>query len=366
MRGTNQREANEGNTLTAKAGRMGGSGARKTRLAARRRPNTSRIAVAQARPRSVSSMSRPAQQQGNPKCFLQRAHLMTDGGLGYAQLIGCFREALVARDCFESPQGAERWERKRAFGTIHGNALYMSSAHALMGKFRSRRVSLRRYVATMKLYRFRHSPFARKVQTVLDLLRLPYDVVDVAYGERNELAELTNGYVYVPVLVEDEGEVIVDSREICRRLLLRPHAGWLVPSPLEGPIWAYADFADGVLEDITFRIGSPETRQQWPTASDRALYTMNKERKFGAGCIEQWLRDRDLLIARAQRLLAPSLSTLSRQPFLFGDTPTLADAALHGQSLMLQEANPELVGRLSPSLVQHAHRISEFIHLGRA
>ena len=234
-----------------------------------------------------------------------------------------------------------------------------------MQKFRSRPVGFRGYVRVMKLYRFRHSPFARKVQTVLDLLGLPYDVVDVAYGERNELAGLTNGYVYVPVLVEDDGKVTVDSRDICQGLLLRADAGWLVPSPLEGPIWAYADFADGVLEDITFRIGSPETRQQWPTASDRALYTMNKERKFGAGCIDQWLRDRDLLIARAQRLLAPSLSTLSKQPFLFGDTPTLADAALHGQSLMLQEANPELLGRLAAGLVQHARRMSEFIAQGR-
>src|SRR5687768_7312758 len=108
----------------------------------------------------------------------------------------------------------------------------------------------------MKLYRFRHSPFARKVQTILDLMHAPYQVVDVQYGERNELAELTGGYVYVPVLVDDAGKAIIESREICRQLVTRPDGAFLVPSPLEGPIWGYSDFCDNVLEDITFRIAS--------------------------------------------------------------------------------------------------------------
>jgi len=35
---------------------------------------------------------------------------------------------------------------------------------------------------------------------------------------------------------------------------------------------------------------------------------------------------------------------------LFGARPTLADAALHGQSVMLREADPELVSRVAPEL----------------
>jgi glutathione S-transferase len=213
----------------------------------------------------------------------------------------------------------------------------------------------------MKLFRFRHSPFARKVQTVLDLMRVRYEVCDVQYGERNELAQLTGGYVYVPVLLDDDGTVTIESRDICQRLLARPDGAFLAPSPLEGPIWGYADFCDGPLEDITFRIGSPETRKHWPTASDRALYTMNKERKFGAGCVEQWERERPQLMARARRLLAPSFSTLEKRPFLFGDAPTLADAALHGQTLMLHEAAPALVSELAPELAEHGRRMREWL-----
>lgn len=240
-------------------------------------------------------------------------------------------------------------------------ARYMSCAHVYMSKFDWRIGPFRLYKEAMKLYRFRHSPFARKVQTVLDLMRVEYLPIEVQYGERNELAELTGGYVYVPVLVDDDGSVIVESREICRRLVARTRGSFLVPSPLEGPVWAYADFADGPLEDITFRLGSPETRKQWPTASDRALYTMNKERKFGAGCIEQWERGRAELAARARRLLEPSFSTLRQRRFLFGEQPTLADAALHGHTMMLEEASPALLGELFPELVDHGRRVAEWL-----
>jgi glutathione S-transferase len=285
---------------------------------------------------------------------------MADRRLGHRQLTRRSRETLEPCRSLECAQSTEGRERNGAFWAVHADLVIHEKISCTHGKDSLAEPASLELIGHMKLYRFRHSPFARKVQTVLDLLRVPYEVVDVAYGERNELAELTGGYVFVPVLVDD-GKVLIESRDICAHLLGRKGSEWLAPAPLEGPIWAYADFADNVLEDITFRIASPDTRKQWPSASDRALYTMNKERKFGAGCIEQWLRDRDLLLARASHLLAPSFRTLEQQPFLFGDRPTLADAALHGQSLMLQGADPSRLARLSPGLVKHAERMVAFI-----
>jgi glutathione S-transferase len=208
----------------------------------------------------------------------------------------------------------------------------------------------------MKLYRLRHSPYARKVQMLLDLIGKPYELVDVSYGDRNELAALTGGYIYVPVLVDGD-EVVVESRVICERLLAAAGAAELVPSPLQGPIWAYADFVDGPLEDVLFRIASPSTRDQWATPFERALYVLIKERKFGAGCIDAWHRDQPQLIARAQRLLAPTASTLARSPFLFGDRPTLADAALYGICAMLEAADETLLPRIAPELREFARRL---------
>jgi glutathione S-transferase len=214
------------------------------------------------------------------------------------------------------------------------------------------------YLGEMKLYRFRYSPYARKVQMVLDLLGRRYDVVEVAYSDRNELARVTGGYIYVPVLVDDDGKVVTESRDICAHLLAGEEARRkLIPAPWDGPIWAYCDFVDGPLEDVLFRIASPAIRDAWPTPGDRALYNLVKERKFGAGCVDAWLRDQPALIEKAQRVLAPSLRTLAARPFLFGDAPTLADAALYGNCLMLEEGDPRLLPRIAEPLVPYIRRI---------
>ena len=208
----------------------------------------------------------------------------------------------------------------------------------------------------MKLYRFRYSPFARKVQMLLDLLGRSYELVEVPYGDRNELATLTGGYVYVPVLVDDAGLVTVESRAICERLL-NDGGSTLVPPPLEGPIWGYHDFCDGPLEDVMFRIGSPHVRDAWPTPGERALYVLVKERKFGPGCVDAWQRDQGALLAKARALLEPTITTLRQTAFLFGDAPTLADAALYGNCIMLEGASPGLLAKLSPELTDYTRRL---------
>ena len=216
----------------------------------------------------------------------------------------------------------------------------------------------------MKLYRLRYSPSARKVQMLLDLAGAKYEAIEVPYGDRNALAELTGGYVYVPVLVHDDGTVVTESRAICERLLAGGNAEHLCPPAWAGPIWAYHDFVDGPLEDVLFRIASPAIRDAWTTAWERALYRLVKERKFGAGCVEAWERDRDGLIARARQLLEPSLQTLRARPFLFGDRPTLADASLYGQCAMLEEGEPKLLAAVSPALVAYARRVEAAAQLG--
>jgi len=210
----------------------------------------------------------------------------------------------------------------------------------------------------MKLYRLEYSCYARKAQMVLDLLGLEYECIDVTFGDRSELAELTGGYIQVPVLVDDGGRVIVDSRAICAALVQRGPGTKLVPSPWEGPIWAYADWCDAPLEDVMFRIATPLARRDHFTDPwERALYVFVKERKFGRGCVDEWERGSGELVERARDLLAPSGRTLARQPFLFGAEPTLADAALYGQVVMLEIVDAELPERLGAELPAYLRRV---------
>jgi len=197
---------------------------------------------------------------------------------------------------------------------------------------------------------------------VLDLLGARYDLIEVPYSDRNEIARVTGGYVYVPVLVDDSGRVVIESRDICQHLLAGAEGERLVPPPWQGPIWAYADFVDGPLEDVLFRIASPAVRDRWPNPGDRALYVLVKERKFGAGCVDAWQRDRDALVQKARKLLAPTLVTLASRKFLFGDTPTLADAALYGVCKMLDEGDPQLLPQVAEPLVPFAHQMERFAH----
>jgi glutathione S-transferase len=209
----------------------------------------------------------------------------------------------------------------------------------------------------MKLYRFEYSCYARKAQMVLDLLGLRYDVVEVPFGDRTELVALTNGYVQVPVLVDDAGKVTVDSRAICTELLRGEPGERLVPSPWQGPVWAYADWVDGPLEDVAFRIASPGIRRRFARPADAALFVFIKERKFGRGCVDEWERTAGELIARARAMLAPTVQTLGQQRFIFGVRPTLADAALYGQCAMLRCADAALPAALAPALGEWMTRV---------
>ncbi|HSR96968.1 MAG TPA: glutathione S-transferase family protein [Kofleriaceae bacterium] len=218
----------------------------------------------------------------------------------------------------------------------------------------------------MKLYRFRYSPYARKVQMVLELAAIPHEVVEVRYGEREELAQLTGGYIHVPVLGLDDGTAITESRRICEYVLALPEARHLVPPGLRAAIWGFHDFIDGPVEDVLFRIASPAVREKWPTAWERALYTLIKERKFGAGCVDAWAAGRGQLIERAKAVLEPARQTLAEQPFVFGDAITLADVALYGQWAMLEAESAELLREISPVFVAHARRVEQARPAGHA
>jgi glutathione S-transferase len=212
------------------------------------------------------------------------------------------------------------------------------------------------------LYQFAYSPYAAKVRLVLDLKRLPYDVIEVPYMERSEIMRLTNQIV-VPVLTDDASGTLVaihDSPRITAYLDahyapdLRPTAAAAV----------FEQWADGPFEDVAFRIASPLVE---PRMSDlnggrpdaRGMYRYVKERKFGAGCIDQWARDTPALTARLRDLAAPLAHTLASQPFLLGAEPTLADAAVWGNLYLLDWASPGWVARELPDLAAWYARLAE-------
>ena len=209
----------------------------------------------------------------------------------------------------------------------------------------------------MKLYRFDYSCYARKVQMVLDLLGERYDIEEVPYLDRTKLLNLTGGYMQVPVLLLSDGTVLKDSRVICRSLLTGEAANKLIPSPWQGPIWAYADWCDSALEDVLFRLASPGIRRRFKLLEEKSLFTYIKERKFGEGCVDLWEKQAGDLVNKARSLLKPTLQTLNAQPFLFGDQPTYADATLYGHIKMVEVAKADMVTDIAPDLLLWMQRM---------
>ncbi len=210
----------------------------------------------------------------------------------------------------------------------------------------------------MRLFRFPYSCYARYVQAAIELVGAPCDVFDVPYGDRDELARLTGGSIQVPVVVTDDGAVLTDSRRIMATLVARdPRFAGLVPAAEAGPIAAYVDWALGALEDVAFRLATPGLALRFARPWERALFTFIKERRYGAGCVAGWDRDADLLAEQLAALLAPTVTTLRVRRFLFGDRPTLADAALYGQLVMLEFGAPDRVAALDPELLDWKRRL---------
>lgn len=203
----------------------------------------------------------------------------------------------------------------------------------------------------MKLYQFAYSPYAAKVRKYLELQRRPFEIVEVPYMERHEVAKLS-GQIVLPVLV-DGATVIADSPRI---------TAYLDGASRDATAVVYEQWADAILEDVAFRIASPAVEPKLVELNHgredaRAMYRFIKERKFGAGCIDAWAAASRDLTAKLRGLLAPLAQTLATRPFLLGDKPTLADAAVWGNLYMLEWAMPGWVAREVPEVSDWYRRV---------
>lgn len=211
----------------------------------------------------------------------------------------------------------------------------------------------------MRLHGFSYSPFVAKVRKCLELKGLAFETVEVAYLDRRELVALTGGSIHVPVL-EDGGRVTTDSARITAYLDER-YAPSLRPDPLAVVLEGWAD---GVLEDVAFRIATPGLEARiagWNGGREdaRALFRVVKERKYGPGCVDAWRAEFEALSARAAELLAPLARSVSARPFLLGEAPSLADAAVYGQLHMVERGAPGWIAERVPALTGWFTRIGE-------
>lgn len=157
----------------------------------------------------------------------------------------------------------------------------------------------------MQLHDFALSGHCHRVRLMLSLLQLPYQsiAVDLARGEQRQAAYLAlNPFGQVPVL-RDGDTVIADSNAILVYLATRYGDEHWLPRDAVG--------AAAVQRWLSVAAGQIA---HGPAAARAHVL-------FGSPC------DMATATARAHALLKVMDATVARQPYLAGETPTIADVA---------------------------------------
>jgi glutathione S-transferase len=176
------------------------------------------------------------------------------------------------------------------------------------------------------LYHIEGCPFCEKVRLALALEGLQYESRQIDPNDRSEVERLS-GQPKVPIMVEEDGSVILESNRIMQQLVSAPESALVPPSRRDQALtWVLVDRADARLAPICYRLKNRSDPEGNPLTEE----------------------DLGVLRNRLKEELAVMEGILERGPFLFGERPTVADVAAHAflNRLPEDERDP-LVSRLA-------------------
>jgi glutathione S-transferase len=190
--------------------------------------------------------------------------------------------------------------------------------------------------ARLRLYQYPLSPYCIPIELILRHSGIPYDIVDLHYGDPTPVIELTKGAYYQVPVVEDlfNHRVVYDQSpagdDVARFIAEQAPLMNLFPEKLSGLQRILVTYIENECEPVGFKVNDVY-RDKWLKGDvERALHRRHKERKFGVGCLEEWERDVEALTEKFFDLIQPFEQILGLHPFLTGDRPVYADYALCG------------------------------------
>ncbi len=188
--------------------------------------------------------------------------------------------------------------------------------------------------ARLRLYQYPMSPFCIPIELVLRHSGLPYDIVNLHTGDPAPVIQLTKGECYQVPVIEDlfNHEVVYDKTgdDVPRYINGLAPLMHLFPPEVEGLHRILLHYIENECESHGFKV-CDVYRDNWlKNDLERGLHRRHKERKFGAGCLEEWTRNVNQLIENFHRAIQPFEQILANQPFLTGPKAVYADYALCG------------------------------------
>ena len=159
----------------------------------------------------------------------------------------------------------------------------------------------------IELIQFPWSPFCLVQRRILGFSGVRFKIHNLKQThDRSLIWKLTKERYYGVPIIRDGHSVIFETDEnsqVIGKYLDQKLGIGLFPADLEGEqaiLWRYVE---NEIEGLTFKLNDAHFREN-VTKADQLSYIRHKERKFGRGCLDQWLADNKKLQAQlAERLL---------------------------------------------------------------
>src|SRR6185436_13272395 len=184
----------------------------------------------------------------------------------------------------------------------------------------------------VRLIQFPWSPFCLVQRRILEFSGAKFKIVDIPPSDRSLIWKLTRKRYYQVPIFEDKGHVVFEMQEnsqvVAKYIDARFQLG-LFPLDWEGVQKVLWQYIENDVEGLTFRLNDAHYRTFVPE-QEQVAYVRHKERKFGRGCLDEWLRRKAELTAELENRLVACEQMLRHKDFLLGSRPLFVDFDLWG------------------------------------
>jgi glutathione S-transferase len=185
----------------------------------------------------------------------------------------------------------------------------------------------------IELIQFPWSPFCIVTRRILEFSGARFKVTNLKLtGDRSLIWELTEQRYYKAPIIRDGRTVVYELDEesqIIAKYLDGKLGLGLFPRELEGVQSVLWRNLEHEVEALGFKLNDVFYRE-FVKPADQLPFLRHKERKFGAGCIDQWRATRPQLLKQLETKLIPYEEMLACKPFLLDDRPRFVDFDLYG------------------------------------
>jgi ubiquinone/menaquinone biosynthesis C-methylase UbiE/glutathione S-transferase len=188
----------------------------------------------------------------------------------------------------------------------------------------------------LRLYQYEYSPYCIPIELALRHSGIAYDIVNLHVGDPTPVIQLTKGDYYQVPVIEDlfNHEVVFDKSpdgmDVPRYIDNLAPLMRLFPAEVGGLHKILLHYIENECESHSFKVCDAYWEKWIKNDIARGLLRRHKERKFGVGCLDEWLRNINKLIEAFHHCIQPFEQILGKTPFLTGDKPVYADYALSG------------------------------------